>query len=195
MKSTVKSLEVMIDHITQVSDLLHQAITDSEWCLVSEAYYILCGEHIDIPERVEEDDTTALLKQMMSRLDSLENEKQAVKPKKKKGRPRKKKVEEEPTPKAKDDFTISDTNRSRKVSDRVISENKFEEMEDVIAEAGKDSGFDQIDDSKQTNRKRNTRKKYKQVDVTCGSCNNSFQVNPMFARENYICDGCISRRI
>ena len=71
MKSTVKNLEVMIDHITQVADLLHEAITDSEWCLVSEAYYILCGEQIDVPERVEEDDTTALLKQMMSRLDSL----------------------------------------------------------------------------------------------------------------------------
>jgi len=193
MTSTIKSLEVMIDHITQVSDLLHQAITDSEWCLVSEAYYILCGEHIDIPERVEEDDTTALLKQMMSRLDSLENNKEPVKPKKKKGRPRKKKVEEEPTPKAKDDFTISDTNRSRKVSDRVISENKFEEMEDVISEAGRDNGFDQINDKK-VNRKRNTRKKYKQASVTCGSCNNTFEVNPMFVRENYTCDGCLSRR-
>lgn len=193
MTATIKSLEVMIDHIAQVADLLHEAITDSEWSLVSEAYYILCGERIDIPEPIEEDDTTALLKQMMSRLDSLENEKQAVKPKKKKGRPRKKKVEEEPVSKAEDDFTVSGTNRSRKVSDRAVSDNKFEDMEDVISEAGRDNGFDQIND-KQTNRKRNTRKKYKQVNVTCGSCSNTFQVNPMFARENYTCDGCLTRR-
>lgn len=194
MKSTVKSLEVMIDHITQVSDLLHQAITDSEWCLVSEAYYILCGEHIDIPERVEEDDTTALLKQMMSRLDSLENEKQAVKPKKKKGRPRKKKVEEEPVSKEEGDFSTGGASRSRKVSDRASSENKFEDMEDVISQAGRDDGFDRINDSKQTDKKRNIRKKYKQASVTCGSCSNTFQVNPMFARDNYTCDGCLTRR-
>ena len=191
--STVKSLENITDHLAQVADLLHEAITDSEWSLVSEAYHILCGERIDIPEPIEEDDTTALLKQMMSRLDSLENEKQAVKPKKKKRRPRKKKVEEEPVSKAEDDFTVSGTNRSRKVSDRVMSDKKFEDMEDVISEAGRDNGLDQIND-KQTNRKRNTRKKYKQVNVTCGSCSNTFQVNPMFARENYTCDGCLVRR-
>lgn len=188
MTATIKSLEVMIDHIAQVADLLHEAITDSEWSLVSEAYYILCGERIDIPEPIEEDDTTALLKQMMSRLDSLENNKEPSKPKKKKGRPRKKKVEEE-----EDDFTVSGTNRSRKVSDRVMSDNKFEDMEDVISEAGRDNGFDQINDKK-TKRKRNTRKKYKQASVTCGSCNNTFEVNPMFVRENYTCDGCLSRR-
>ena len=152
----------------------------------------MTGKQIDIPERVEEDDTTALLKQMMSRLDNLENNKEPARPKRKKGRPKKKRVEE-PVSKE-DDFSVDGENRSRKVSDRAESENKFEDMEDVISEAGRDSGFDQINDSKNPKRKRNTRRKYKQASVTCGSCNNTFQVNPMFARENYTCDGCLTRR-
>jgi hypothetical protein len=67
-------------------------------------------------------------------------------------------------------------------------------MEDVISQAGRDDGFDRINDSKQTDKKRNIRKKYKQVSVTCGSCGNIFQVNPMFARDNYTCDACLTRR-
>lgn len=193
MTATIKSLEVMIDHIAQVADLLHEAITDSEWSLVSEAYYILCGERIDIPEPPQEADMAAMLQQMMSRLDNLENNKEPARPKRKKGRPKKRKVEE-PVSKEEDDFSVDGENRSRKVSDRAESENKFEDMEDVISEAGRDSGFDQINDSKNPKRKRNTRRKYKQASVTCGSCNNTFQVNPMFARENYTCDGCLTRR-
>ena len=193
MTATIKSLEVMIDHIAQVADLLHEAITDSEWSLVSEAYYILCGERIDIPEPPQEADMAAMLQQMMSRLDNLENNKEPARPKRKKGRPKKRKVEE-PVSKEEDDFSVDGENRSRKVSDRAESENKFEDMEDVISEAGRDSGFDQINDSKNPKRKRNTRRKYKQASVTCGSCNNTFQVNPMFVRENYTCDGCLSRR-
>lgn len=35
--------------------------------------------------------------------------------------------------------------------------------------------------------------KYKPTQVTCSTCQKTFEVNPIFARENYRCDRCILR--
>ena len=65
-------------------------------------------------------------------------------------------------------------------------------MQDIIAEAEKETGYDKINDNvKPSNR---SRKSYSTKSVNCTECGSSNEVNPLFARDTYICDRCLQRR-
>lgn len=202
-----------ISDATNVVNLLHSALETANWQLVSEAYFMVSGEWVDIPEPepMEElivdcknHDPDAILKSMMDRLEKLEKQNLPVssavpiadaapKKNKKRGRPKgstnkKKKTEVSPN----EDFTVNSPKPKQTVQSS--TENKFESMSGIIEEAEREAGYDSIDDSVYKKSER-TRRQYSTKSVTCLQCLNKFEVNPIFARDNYVCDACISRRI
>ena len=99
--------------------------------------------------------------------------------KKKRGRPPKK-------AKRDSDFQVKQT-QSRTP---VIGKNKFEDMLDLHVD--RPEGYDKINDNvKRTPR---TRKGFETVDLFCISCNKTFQVNPIFKKNNYVCDRCVAKK-
>ena len=104
-------------------------------------------------------------------------------PKKKRGRPPKKK----PKPKPKDDFTVDKASTSRTPE---FTHNKFEEM--MSLDIDKPEGYDKIDDSGP--RSPRARNDYSPVKMTCEECNKVFSVNPVFKKDNYVCDRCVGKK-
>jgi regulator of replication initiation timing len=74
--------------------------------------------------------------------------------------------------------------------------NKVEETgEDPFAGIGEDAlpeGADKIDDNVPRSPRRPP---YEPVTVNCSDCGKSKRVHPTFARENYCCDSCLSRKL
>lgn len=164
----------IINSLSKIADLILSGIESANWELIAQGYYDLTGKNVDIPEQ-DVDDTNRMLAKMMDRLDKLEN-----------GKKTKKKQTNDSK-----NFSVDSDRPSRKISQR-RRENKFETMQDVLIEAEKERGFDKIDDNiKPTAR---ARKQYTPKSVQCSECSSLNQVNPLFARENYICDKCIQRR-
>lgn len=119
----------------------------------------------------------------------LTGEQQEIKePPKKKGRGRPKKISIKEESKE-EDFSVKRKTKDRKVS---FKSNKFESMKDAIAEAGKEEGFDKINDDVRITER--NRKKFEYKKVTCTQCNKSFDVHPLFARSSYTCDSCLGKR-
>ncbi|MCW4040842.1 MAG: hypothetical protein NWE83_08860, partial [Candidatus Bathyarchaeota archaeon] len=167
-----------------------------DWSKVSEAVKIIYDEQVDPPtqnELQENQDFLQLAANMMRRLERLEEQPVAKKkrPTKKKGRPKKKPPVEDSA------FATASNRKSRNINQGRSSENQFEEMYDEIAEAGKDDGFERINDQIQNTARKNkrARKKYSKATVQCRICNKTSEVHPMFARDNYTCDGCIGKHI
>lgn len=173
--------------VDKVQELLYEGITDNNWECISEAYQIMSGEKVDIPEPEPVDELSVSLKNMMERLEKLEK-KEPSKKNTGRGRPKKQK----PEPKVDENFSIKSSKPERSV--KSSGKNKFESMAGVLEEAEQERGFNSIDDSNSPRAERK-RREYQTKSVTCSQCNKSFDVNPMFARENYTCDRCISRRI
>lgn len=180
-----------IDTIDKIRELLHEGLTNNEWSCVSEAYFLITGERVQIQEA---DETMSVLKELMTRIDKLQSDKNEtpVKKPRKRGRPRKKKVED-------NDDTIEEfaVRKTKPKDDKIVKAsnvNKFESMDGVLEEAEQEKGFNQIDDSKVVKSER-ARRKYTPAKVTCNQCNKSYEVNPLFAKGNYTCDKCIYRRI
>lgn len=169
-----------------IAELLKKALADADWTSVSEAYYMLSGERMIEPG---ETDVFSMFTSIMNKLDDVMESKPEKKPRtpaKKKSRTSVKKK-----PEVDNDFSIRSNKPSRSIADRQF-ENKFETMNDVIAEAERESGYDKINDNiKPTSR---SRKSYKTKTVKCIECSKSSDVNPVFAKENYICDNCLQRR-
>jgi hypothetical protein len=161
-----------------IATLLKDALISGDWSGVSEAYFMLSGERIEPLES----DTASILLSIMKKLDGLTQSN----PKKitaKKQKANKKQVDSS--------FSVVSNKPSRKVTDR-RNENKFDNMQDIVAEAEKESGYDKINDNiKPSNR---SRKSYSTKSVTCTECGSSNEVNPLFARDTYICDRCLQRR-
>jgi hypothetical protein len=103
--------------------------------------------------------------------------------KKKRGRPAKKKSE----PKQKDDFILKKENASKTPQ---FTHNKFEEM--MGLDVDKPEGYDKIDDSGP--RSPRTRGGYKPATMQCEECKRSVDVNPIFKKDNYICDRCVGKK-
>ena len=161
-----------------IATLLRNALVNGDWSEVSEAYFMLSGERIDPPEN----DTAAALSIIMKKLDGITANKPIKKTNKKQTA---KKTEVDKS------FSVVSNKPSRKVTDR-HSENKFDNMQDIIAEAEKETGYDKINDNvKPSNR---SRKSYSTKSVNCTECGSSNEVNPLFARDTYICDRCLQRR-
>lgn len=177
---------ILTDLVDRVKELLYEGITDNNWECISEAYQIMAGEKVDVPESEPVDELSVNLKNMLERLEKLEK-KEPPKKKRGRGRPRTKK----PDPKVDENFSIKSPKSKRAV--KSSGQNKFESMAGVLEEAEQEKGFNSIDDSKSPRTERK-RREYQTKNVTCSQCNKSFDVNPMFARENYICDKCVSRR-
>ena len=55
-------------------NLLYSALETGNWSSVSEAYFILTGERVDIPELEPLHESTAMLKNMVDRLEKLERQ-------------------------------------------------------------------------------------------------------------------------
>ena len=172
-----------------IVELLLKALEEKDWEVVSEAYFLLSGVR---KEPSGSDDISKMFQKLMNKQDFIANAVEKLqdlidgKPKKKKlAAPKKEK------PAIDENFSVKSNKPSRKVTDRK-TENKFEEMHDAMAEAEKEQGYDKIDDNvKRTNR---SRRAYSTKTVTCGDCGSTSEVNPLFARDGYICDRCLQRR-
>ena len=103
--------------------------------------------------------------------------------KKKRGRPPKKKTKPEPQ----EDFTENKASISRTPE---FTHNKFEEM--MSLDIDKPEGYDKIDDSGP--RSPRARNDYSPVKMTCEECNKVFSVNPVFKKDNYVCDRCVGKK-
>ena len=103
--------------------------------------------------------------------------------KKKRGRPPKKKA----GPKPAEDFKVNKTNTSKTPE---FTHNKFEEMLGI--EVDKPEGYDNIDDSGP--RSPRTRSGYQPAQMTCAECSKVVAVNPIFKKDNYVCDRCIGKK-
>jgi len=72
----------------------------------------------------------------------------------------------------------------------VWSGNKFEDMGDIEIE--KPEGYDKIkDDIKPTKR---NRRAYSTIDIECTSCHKQVSINPIFKKDIFVCDRCVSKR-
>ncbi len=169
-------------------NLLYSALETGSWSSVSEAYFILTGERVDIPELEPLDESTAMLKNMVDRLEKLERQ-DPPKKNTKRGRPRKKAIKKTNDQVA-ENFSMKPNKPERTV--KAGKENKFESMLNVVEEAEKEKGFDLIDDTQK--REKSTRNPYKVVEVSCAVCEKMYNVNPLFARETYTCDKCLTKR-
>ena len=179
-----------------IAELLEKALEECNWDLVSDVYEMMTGKKIDPPTV---DDGFDVLCNITDRLASLESS--IVNALGLASNNEKKKPSRKSTPKVRkkepkesidlNNFSAGQNKPSRKVSAEG-KVNKFEDMQDAIAEAGRESGYDKINDNvKPTSRRR---KSYSTKDVNCVECNKTFSVHPMFVRDNYTCDKCISRR-
>jgi hypothetical protein len=171
-----------------IADLLQKALEECNWEFVSDVYEIMTGKKIEPPAPDDVLDMLSNISEKISNLESnlLSDKKQSVK--------KKKPVNKVATPKkteVQSDFSVASSKPSRKISGQT-RENKFEQMLDVIHEAERESGYDKINDKiKPTSR---SRKAYANKSVICNECNKTFKVNPMFVRDNYICDRCLGKR-
>lgn len=103
--------------------------------------------------------------------------------KKKRGRPPKKKQESSEA----GDFTMKKAGTSRTPQ---VTHNKFEQM--IGLEVDKPEGYDNIDDGGP--RSPRIRGEYESVKMICEECNKVFAVNPIFKKDNYICDRCVGKK-
>jgi hypothetical protein len=177
--------------INEVIDLLSSALENKDWSCVSESYFLLTGEEKDIEnyENPLDQNTNELFSILMERIDRLEENKTNNRSKSKNSSADKKK----PTKVNQDDevnFSLDIPKKSRKVQS--TRENKFEKMTDVLIEAEKENGFDKIKDNVKPSER--NRKQYTPKNVQCTECNKSYEVHPLFAKDNYTCDKCISKR-
>ena len=173
-----------------VVQLLYSALETGNWENVSEAYFLLSGERIDTPKEPEVINFDTL-KDVVDRLEQLEKQKKPAE-KTRRGRPKKKPVDQSNNGSDNEDFLVKPrTSKSKR--ERASVKNKFESMTGVLEEAEQEKGIDKIDDSKYT--PKNKRKAFTAKNVTCSECNTASEVHPLFARDNYICDKCLSRRI
>lgn len=164
-----------------IAKLLKEALTNGDWNFVAQAYFMLSGEKIEPMES----DAFSLLSIILEKIQDITDEKPKKKKPVKKTKPKVEKKELD------NSFSVESNKPSRKVVAKNTS-NKFELMQDAIAEAGNESGYDKINDNVKPSQR--NRKSYSTKNVVCIDCNKSFDVNPLFAKENYICDNCLQRR-
>lgn len=69
--------------------------------------------------------------------------------------------------------------------------NKF--VDDGLDVSKEEVGYDQIQDNNQSV-KRNRREPFKLASCVCEDCKKTFEVNPVFKRDYYVCDSCISKK-
>lgn len=69
--------------------------------------------------------------------------------------------------------------------------NKF--VDDGLDVSKEEVGYDQIQDNNQSV-KRNRREPFKLASCICEDCKKTFEVNPVFKRDYYVCDSCISKK-
>ena len=100
--------------------------------------------------------------------------------KKKRGRPPKKKAP------PKEDFKV---NKSTSKTPK-FTHNKFEEM--MGLDVDKPEGYDKINDD--VSRSPRTRSGYKSATMACNDCGKTLDVNPIFKKDNYVCDRCIGKK-
>jgi hypothetical protein len=171
-----------------IAKLLEKALEECNWEFVSDVYEMMTGKRIEPPEPDDVFNMLASISEKISNLESnlLSDKKQSVK---KKNPAQKTSISKKTDVQA--DFSVASNKPSRKISEQ-FRENRFEQMTDVIHEAERESGYDKINDKiKPSSRQR---KAYADKSVTCHECGNTSKVNPMFARENYICDRCLGKR-
>lgn len=170
--------------LNEAIDLLFYGIDKSDWSSITEAYFILTGKEVAVPNVVvDSDDTNAMLAQMIDRLNKLENNNKPTKNKKKSVS--KHDVSDQ-------EFVAEKTRQSPRTVVKKNRENKFEAMQDAVAEAERERGFDQINDNVKPVER--SRKSYTPKQVKCSECGVPNQVHPLFVRDNYTCDRCLQRR-
>lgn len=165
----------MLDNIKELNDKLLIIIDNIEWAIenkdwneIATTYELLTGRKIEVPSNDKVVDSQ--FKELLERVNKLENSTTTTKSNKSSKAGRKKAT-------------------ARQEEKKV---NRFEQMVDILPEVDKEDGFDKINDNvKPTSR---NRPKFSQKQVTCRECGKTNEVHPMFAKENYICDRCLNRR-
>ena len=56
----------------------------------------------------------------------------------------------------------------------------------------KPEGYDKINDD--VSRSPRTRSGYKSATMACNDCGKTLDVNPIFKKDNYVCDRCIGKK-
>lgn len=162
--------------VSEISSKLETAIDTQDWQMVCEVFYALTGVNKEIPH-----DASATVDQVREEvLSSIMSMFSGKKPKTKKA-PKKQKLPS----------NVSNSKQTQKSNGKV---NKFETMQDSYAsEAFKDSGFDKINDN--VTPAERTRKAFSMQSIRCNECGRNNEVHPMFAKEHYVCDRCLGRRV
>jgi len=173
-----------------IAELLQKALEECNWDFVADVYEMMTGKRIDPPSPDDVFDILSNISEKISNLEAnlISNPKQLSKSEKKSKTPKK----TMPSEKENDsNFSVASSKPSRKISGSNKA-NKFESMTDIMHEVEKETGYDKINDNvKPTSR---NRKSYSEKNVVCNECGKSFNVHPMFVRDNYVCDRCIGRR-
>ncbi len=174
---------------SEIAFMLEEAIDNKDWTLVCNVYSELTGEIKEIEDdKVEIVDANSFSKEFLSALRKELEQGKKTEPKKKVA---KKQIKKTVEVKKSDDFTIDRKRKSRKPVTSA-GNNKFETMTEIIAEAGRDNGYDKINDSVKPSER--TRRPFTNKRISCLECSKSVEVHPMFVKENYVCDNCIQKR-
>lgn len=178
---------------SEIGFMLEEAIDNKDWAMVCEVFYKITGEEKKVEEdKVEIVDANSYSRQFHDMKSEILSALREELGQEKKTQPKKPSPKKDVKPKQSDDFSVKNNKPSRKVTDRP-STNKFEQMQDLTAEAEQENGFDKINDNvKPVERSRKT---YSPKKVACTECGGINEVNPIFARETYTCDKCMKKRI
>ena len=181
-------LEELLNDLFDLRNALENAMESKSWDGVYSVYEELGGDMVfDFEENSSDvEDKLAYIEDMIIQLKgSKKIEKKTAKKAVKKKRV-KKKVNE---------FSVKD---EKKKSGPVKGSGKnLFNYDDFAAEAEKENGFDKIDDSVKSN-KRKSRPKYKTKSVRCLECSKMKNVLPelLVARDigSFVCDDCLIKR-
>lgn len=177
----------LFEILSKIKKLMSDGIENSDWNKISEASAIMFGHE----QEVKDSNEPSLLMQLRKDIDDLTSRVENLEGDYKDWKvscssmltPQITAVKKEDAY----DFTV----RKKQDVSRQNTKNKFESIQ--INDNEIEDDLSSVDDS--VDRTPRNRKPFTLVDVVCINCNKSSKVKSVLARENYVCDRCIARRI
>lgn len=178
--------------LSKVKRFLYEGLKNEDWSKVYNATNLMFGNNVEVPDDDEVEslhELKAEVEALRTRIENIEGlfkstPPSAISPYESVISP----LSERPI-KSEDayDFTV----KKKKEVETQKTTNKFESIN--ISNNEIEDDLSSINDS--VERVPRNRRPFTLVDVICVNCNKKLQVKSVLARENYVCDRCISRRI